>query len=339
MLPGRHYQRAMSQPSLKDRIEAYLERFLDSKTAELRDAEALVALVRGVVRSGGKRIRPSFCYWGYRAAGADDDDRIVAAAASLELLHTFAIVHDDIMDRSDTRRGIPAVHAAHGDAVGILVGDLALTFADASFVGSGFEGREMQRGLAAYLQMRERVIAGQYRDLTAPADITLDHALEIAASKSGNYSVLEPFQIGSLLAGGELQPPSFADEFGHAVGVAFQLRDDILGLFGDPEVTGKSNDADVREGKRHALYALTLAALGPAERAVFVRRWGAPDLSPGEVDDLRRSVESSGARATAEEMLVGLAQRARSALERLDASDEVREALGDLATSVVDRNA
>jgi len=329
----------MSPASLPDRIQDYLDRFLTAKATELREAAALVGLVRGVVESGGKRIRPAFCYWGYRAAGGTDDDRIIAAAASLELLHTFAIVHDDIMDRSDTRRGIAAVHAVHGEGVGILVGDLALTFADAAFVGSGFGGRVMERGLAAYLRMRERVIAGQYRDLTAPADISLEHALEIAASKSGDYSVLEPFQIGSLLADGEVQPPSFAEEFGHAVGVAFQLRDDILGLFGDPEVTGKSNDADVREGKRHALYALTLAALGSEERDRFAARWGAEDLRPQEVDELRSQVESSGARATAEEMLQGLATRARSALDRLEAPDDVRAALAGLATSVIDRNA
>ena len=329
----------MQAPLLRQRIEDYLARFLTAKAEELRDASDLVELIRGVVRSGGKRIRPAFCYWGYRTAGGHDDDRIIAAAASLELLHTFAIVHDDIMDRSDTRRGMPAVHAVHGDAVAILAGDLALTFADAAFIGSGFEGRDMQRGLAAYLKMRERVIAGQYRDLTAPADISLDHALDIAASKSGNYSVLEPFQIGALLGGGELTPPSFAEEFGQAVGLAFQLRDDILGLFGDPDVTGKSIDADVREGKRHALYALTLAALGPPERERFVALWGSDGLTPSEVEDLRMQVESSGARATAEEMLKGLARRARSALDRLEATDEIRGALSELATSVIDRNA
>ena len=329
----------MPSPPLGERTEDFLGRFLTTKAEELHEAADLVELIRGVVDSGGKRIRPAFCYWGYRAAGGEDDERIVAAAASLELLHTFAIVHDDIMDKSDTRRGIPAVHAVHGDAVAILVGDLALTFADAAFLGSGFEGRDMKRGLDAYLRMREHVIAGQYRDLTAPVDISLEQALEIAASKSGNYSVLEPLQIGAWLGGGDVRPPSFIDEFGHGVGVAFQLRDDILGLFGDPEVTGKSNDADVREGKRHALYALTLAALSPAERERFASRWGSSDLSDEEVDELRTQVESSGARATAEEMLQGLAQRARSALDRLEAEVEVRHALSELATSVIDRNA
>lgn len=330
----------MSTSPLKARIDAYLRRFLADKAAELKGAAELVGLVRGVVESGGKRIRPAFCYWGFRTGGGGpDDERIVAAAASLELLHTFAIVHDDIMDRSDTRRGVPAVHAEHGDAVAILVGDLALTFADAAFLGAGFEGRPLQAGLAAYLRMRERVIAGQYRDLTAPADISVEQALEIAAAKSGNYSVLEPFQIGVALSGGSLQPPGFADEFGHAVGVAFQLRDDLLGLFGDPVVTGKSNDADVLEGKRHALYAMTLAALGPTRRDGFMERWGASDLRTDEVDALRAQVEASGARATAEEMIQGLASRARSALDRLEASDEVKGALSDLATSVIDRNA
>ena len=329
----------MPTEALKSRIDAYLDGFLTSKARELQDAAPLVELVRGVVEAGGKRIRPAFCYWGYRAAGGADDERIVAAAASLELLHTFAIVHDDIMDRSDTRRGVAAVHAVHGDAVGILVGDLALTFADAAFVGAGFEGSSMERGFVAYLRMRERVIAGQYRDLTAASDISVEGALEIAAAKSGNYSVLEPFQIGALLSGRSLDPPSFAEEFGHAVGVAFQLRDDLLGLFGDPDVTGKSNDADVHEGKRHALYALTLAALEPPERMRFMERWGAPDLTGEEVDSLRAQVAASGARVTAEEMIQGLAARARSALARLHASDDVKEALSDLATSVIDRNA
>jgi geranylgeranyl diphosphate synthase type I len=329
-------------PSLEDlrrEIDGHLGTFLDTRAAKTNEARPLIDEIRRVIALGGKRLRPSFCYWGYRAAGADHGGEIVRAAASLELLHTFALVHDDIMDASDTRRGRPSTYAQHGLSFALLVGDLALVLADESFMTSGFPPQIMMAAFAAYSRMRQEVIAGQYLDLKTAGDRDVPErtAREIASLKSGRYSVEEPIVIGALLAGA---PASLVDElhaFGRPLGEAFQVRDDVLGLFGDPIETGKPVDSDIRQGKRNVLYARTIQALSGPDRDYLRSRWGAADLSEEEVAHLRSLVETSGARAECEDLVEELRGAAATALEAIDISGEGHAALTRLISLAVDR--
>lgn len=326
-----------SVPTLDDlraRVDRELFRFLAERRRELPDAGPLVDEIERLLRAGGKRIRPAFCYWGFRAAVSHDGGEAERAAASLELLHTFAIVHDDIMDSSEERRGVPTVHTRRGVNVALLVGDLALVLADELFVGSGFEAPDIARAFRPYSRMRQQVIAGQYLDLELESDalVTEERARWVAVLKSGRYSIEEPLAIGATLghAGADLMAGIAA--FGAPLGEAFQLRDDLLGTFGERSRVGKPVDSDIREGKRNVVYAKAVASLPDDERRFLIDRWGGgAGLSTEEVERLRSLVESSGARAATEQLLEGLTRRALGALGRLRVDLETRVALQELA--------
>lgn len=299
----------------------------------------MIEEISALIRAGGKRIRPAFCYWGYRSAGGAHSEAIVRAAASLELLHTFAIVHDDIMDDSDERRGVATVHTNHGLGVAILVGDLALVLADALFMGAGFDPATTLRGFGSYSVMREEVISGQHMDVIAAAriDVTEEHARRIAVLKSGRYSIEKPLVIGAALAGASDPLVEGLSRFGDPLGEAFQMRDDLLGTFGDRVSVGKPVDSDIREGKRHVLYARTRALLEGDDRAWFEARWGAGDLSAAEVDALRDAIHGSGARDEIEGELEARWSEATVALAGVDVDDGARAALEDLGRQAIRR--
>lgn len=307
-------------------------------------AEAAAALVRG----GGKRLRPAFVYWGCVAAGGEPGDAVLRAAGAVELLHAFALVHDDVMDRSDERRGRPAVHRAmsawhaseglRGDAdwfgvgAAILAGDMLFVWADELF-DQAVQGLADGRGArAVFTDLRVEVMAGQYLDLRlaglrAP---TREQILRVALLKSGRYTVTRPLLLGAAVS---QSPRDRALEaalhaYGDAVGVAFQLRDDVLGLFGDPAVTGKGAIGDLREGKRTLLVLRALELAGEPGRAAIEAGLGDADLDEDAAERIRDIVRTSGALAAVErdvqerlaeahEALRSLPEPARGALERL----------------------
>lgn len=333
----------MEADVLKKAFDDELDRFLSTRRALLPEALPMIDELARLLAAGGKRLRPAFCYWGFRAGGGEHDGRIVRAAAALELLHTFAIVHDDIMDSCDTRRGQPTVHAALGLNVAILVGDLALVLADTALAESGFEGPVLAEAQRRYNRMRQEVIAGQFlEDGLASKPVDESIVLRVAELKSGFYSVMEPLSIGLALAGVPMSEQERRFEgllsFGGTIGVAFQLRDDLLGTFGDPETTGKPSDSDMREGKRNLLHARASVLLeGSEEGGFFERRWGGENLTIDEVTRLRSLIESSGARAAIEETLEAMRARALDRLGSLDVGEDVRAALTDLAFAVTER--
>jgi geranylgeranyl diphosphate synthase type I len=284
-------------------------------------------------------LRPAFCYWGYRAASDGSSDEIVRAASALEILHTFAIVHDDVMDAAEQRRWQPTTHSLYGVDVAILVGDLALVLADTALMESGFTSDVLPAAFSVYSRMRREVIAGQYLDLRNATHhaVTVEEARLVARLKSGRYSVAEPLAIGATLAGAgqELVQGLFA--FGEAVGEAFQLVDDLLGTLGDESETGKATDSDIREGKRNVLFALTVDSLSGDVRERLIARWGASDLTDDEVVSLRELVASSEAPGRLRALRDELIDRAIDALQGQDVPDDVKSALLELAERAVAR--
>ncbi|MDQ4024737.1 MAG: polyprenyl synthetase family protein [Actinomycetota bacterium] len=314
---------------------------LERKTEALPEARLLIEEMWRLTAAGGKRLRPAFCYWGFRAGGGTHGSGIVRAASSLELLHTFAIVHDDIMDAADERRGEEAVHARHGVGVGILVGDLALVLADEAFMGAGFPPPVTARAFAAYSRMRQEVIAGQYLDLAyaSRTDITVAEARRVAVLKSGRYTIEEPLAIGAALAGAPDDFLARLAAFGGPLGEAFQLRDDLLGTFGDRSSVGKPVDSDILEGKRNVLYAFAAGSLKGADRDFLTSRWGGSSLAEDEVARLRELVESSGARAATERLLDEQVDEALARLGELGLGTEERAALEELVFLATARRA
>lgn len=338
--------------ALAERVEQAIEEFL-SEHGEAAEERApgvgeLFGELERVVGSGGKRLRPVFCLLGHRAAGGEVGPEALRAAVALELLHTFAIVHDDVMDASSTRRGAPASWAqavsrhdeeglrgdarAFGVSAAILAGDLALILADRALLGSGFPPDRLLGAVRRYDRMRAEVVAGQYLDVLAShrGRAGEEEARRIAGLKSGGYTVEGPLQIGALLGGGDEDLLAALARYGMPLGEAFQLRDDVLGVFGDPAVTGKSGDSDLREGKRTVLVARALAAADPDDRAFLDARLGAPDLGDDEVARIRGVLEESGALGATQALIEDLAGRAREALSDAPIPGDVRDLLADL---------
>ena len=337
---------------LRARIDGALTGFLAAVRRDIAAADPaaapMVEELSRVLGAGGKRIRPLFCYWGYRAAGGSDDhdDAIVRAGAALELLHTFAIVHDDIMDGSPLRRGRAASHLAMGEgrfgsSAAILTGDLAFALADRMLIESGFGTDRLAAAFEWFNKMRLEVIAGQFADLVAAERGEADEhaARRIAALKSGSYTVEKPLAIGAALAGAPAGVIASLTAFGAPLGEAFQIRDDVLGAFGEPAVTGKDAEGDLREGKRTVLVAKARALASPEDRAFLDERLGSPDLSRGDVERLRSVLRSSGGLAGTLALIDELHGQALAALAVAPFDGDVKHALHALAEAVVSRDA
>jgi geranylgeranyl diphosphate synthase type I len=278
---------ALSSHQLRVAVDDELRRFLRDRRGALPGAGLLIDEIERLLDSGGKRIRPAFCYWGHRTSAAGHVEEAVRASASLELLHTFAIVHDDIMDSSEERRSVPTVHVLRGLNVALLVGDLALVLADALFLGAGFPSDRMARAFEWYSRMRQQVIAGQYLDLELSGDpfVTEERARWVAVLKSGRYSIEQPLVIGACLAGADDARVERIRAFGAPLGEAFQLRDDLLGTFGTAPARGSPS---TRIYARANATSSTPRRSRPCRARSGISSWGAG--GPGPASRRPRSI-------------------------------------------------
>ena len=353
---------AWDQATFRAQVQAALEDFLDEQAARLAplgpDAARLLVEARASV-SGGKRFRAAFCYWGFRAvAGASfaesDEAALVRACASLELLHASALIHDDYMDASDTRRGRPATHRGfeaehradewrgdpeqYGASAAILLGDLLLSWSDELLRRCGLPRDRVVAALDVFDRCRSEVITGQFLDVSVQARgvADVDAAMTVLRFKSAKYSIERPLHIGATLAGGTPDQLGQLTAFGLPLGEAFQLRDDLLGVFGDPSATGKPAGDDLVEGKRTVLVALALDG-APAEGAARLDAALGSALSAEQVTELRRIIDDSGAHAQVEQVIGELATTATDALARADLDTRARDVLLQLATAATVR--
>ncbi len=323
------------------------------------DAVLLLSEARAAI-AGGKRLRAAFAYWGFRALSADgepdpDTQRaVVRAAAALELLHASALVHDDFMDASDTRRGRPATHRSfaarhradgwrgdpdqYGAAAAILLGDLLLTWADELLRRCGLPLERVVPALEVLDLCRSEVVAGQFLDVSVQARgrADVDTAMTVLRYKSAKYSIERPLHIGAALAGAGPEQLAALSGYGLPLGEAFQLRDDVLGVFGDPATTGKPAGDDLVEGKRTVLVALALDAAPPAEAELLDALLGSA-LSAEQVSRLRGIIAGSGAAAQVEEVIGQLTERAVAALQRGGFDPHATAVLTELATAATQR--
>ncbi len=349
----------MTAADLRVRLDRALDDFLATAGAPLvqtaPELDAMVAAVRAAVLDGGKRLRPTFCYWGYRATGAPDDERIVTAAAALELLQASALTHDDVIDDSDTRRGAPAAHrrfAARHEAAGwsggadrfglaaaILLGDLALVWADVMLHGSGFAPETIRHAAPAWDAMRTEVMCGQYLDVVEQArgGGSVERALRVARLKSASYTVERPLHLGALLGGGDEPLVRAFTAVGVPLGEAFQMRDDLLGVFGDPEHTGKPAGDDLREGKRTVLVAYAAEAADETQAETLRRHLGDPRLDAAGLAALHDVLTATGAVERVERLIAERTEQALAALETAVVADDARAELRRLAAAVTDR--
>jgi geranylgeranyl diphosphate synthase type I len=364
---------------VRDRVDRALQAFVAQQRGVLLgagdDLRAGADSIAGLL-AGGKRLRPAFCYWGWRGAGGMDGPEIIQAAAALELLHAGALVHDDLMDASDTRRGQPSLHrqfearhagrrwqgsaVAFGMGMAILLGDLLICWTDEMFHASGLPPDALRRGRPVLDRMRTEVFAGQYLDLLGQAagDETVAGALHVVEFKTAKYTIERPLHLGAALAGAGLAGPggppaggaragdggtggalaAAFTAYGLPLGIAFQLRDDILGVFGDPAQTGKPAGDDVREGKRTVLLSIARSRATPGQAQVIDRYLGDPLLDEAGTAEVRAAITGTGAVAECERMIGRHLSEAIAALEDAPMTGEAREALAELAVAATARD-
>jgi len=367
---------------LVDLVQSRLDGFLAEKGAGLAQISPDLAIVDQTARQllgGGKRFRALFCYWGWRSIAALADESwaaadvaeldgpalepIVSVASALEVFHAAALVHDDIMDNSDTRRGRPslhktfeALHAEHGwtgsgrqygDASALLIGDLLLAWSDELFEAGASRARTRDAMVATrseFSLMRTEVTVGQYLDMleeaswrTRPEAELLPRAHRVIVYKSAKYTVEAPLVIGASLAEASLAQLAALRDFGLPLGVAFQLRDDLLGVFGDPAVTGKPAGDDLREGKRTVLVTLARQKLPASALRLFDELLGDDSLDEHQIGMLQTTVRDSGAVEQVERIIARNVEVATAVLVDALLARAARDELGALAETVTTR--
>jgi geranylgeranyl diphosphate synthase type I len=293
----------------------------------------LPGMLAELITTGGKRLRPILAFLGFRAGGGPEgaaaEAELIKLSAALELLHSFALVHDDVMDESTSRRGRPTAHVGmaqvhrelggagrsdrFGESIAVLLGDLAHAEADRLIAECPPEIR------SRWHTMIIELINGQVRDLAGAAGRHRDprQALLVAQLKSGAYTIQRPLELGAAAAGADPAVLAVLSEYGHEVGSAFALRDDVLGVWGDPAVTGKPSGDDLVAGKPTVIIALAEQRL-PRPGRVLLGRIGTSELSTADVGVLQRMIDECGVRAEVETMIDQHIGRALAALHSLD---------------------
>lgn len=359
---------------LLDLIQVELDEFLAARRNEfLEISEDLAPLIdfASSLLAGGKRFRAQFCYWswvGYQDSDHLPDEQslksIVGICAALEMFHAAALVHDDLIDQSDTRRGSPAVHkqfqALHsksmwagsderfGSAAAILVGDLLLNWSSEIFGNALLHSPSQAIEQACrfeFSKMRVEIMAGQYLDVleenagpNRQASEAVSRANKVMLYKTAKYSIEAPLLIGAAFSGADAATRSALGRFAIPLGLAFQLRDDILGVFGNPSVTGKPAGDDLREGKRTVLIGLTRETLAGSVRKIFDEMLSARDLTPEQIAFLQQTIVGSGALRKTEQMIEEIGARSLEALAEITIDPSARDALVELARAVMNRD-
>lgn len=331
-------------------VEARLRSILEAErlrwTEIDADLEAPIEVLTRFVVDGGKRLRPAFCHWAFvGAGGSPDDPTIIDTGAAFELLHAFALAHDDVMDGSSTRRGEPTVHITFegdhrvngwngesrrfGEGVAILVGDLAEVYADRLMATAPRDA------FAIWNELKIELNIGQFLDVLGAArgGVDLETARRIVRYKSGKYTIERPLHVGAALAGrlNELEEP--LSRYGEPLGEAFQLRDDILGTFGDSARTGKPVGDDLREGKPTPMLAIALERATSDQRKIL-SRIGSIDLTLDEIRAIQSVFTETNALSAIEATITQLTAQAIAAIESISLTEESRGALSDLAIYV-----
>ncbi|MBI9000873.1 polyprenyl synthetase family protein [Corynebacterium sp. CCM 9185] len=338
-------------------VQGHLAAFFAARKETLTGIDDHVAQATGLleefVLGGGKRIRPLFAWVGWLGTESTDEDpdAILEAVSALELIQACALIHDDIIDSSDTRRGRPTVHrtveklhrnagwAGDSDHFGLstatLLGDLALAWSDEMLLGADLPSRRLRAAMEPWWAMRTEVIAGQMLDIYVESsrDERIEVAEKINRYKSAAYTIERPLHLGAVLGGASPELISAYLGFGHDIGIAFQLRDDLLGVFGDPEITGKPAGDDLREGKRTVLVAEALRHLDAHDPvgAEQLRDGIGTVTSPAEISALTDLVRSTGAADKVEKRISELTVSGLAKLDAVEISPTVRSMLHDLA--------
>lgn len=340
-------------------IEEELASFLRLKASDFKDEKRrrVIDEIARFTLGGGKRIRPSLMILGYAGSKGIVDGRIVKASISIELVHSYLLIHDDVMDRDEVRRNRPTVwrvfrdghsevygreDATHyGYSMAIIAGDLSAAYAVQALLRSGFEYDVVLEAIELMQDIIEKTGYGQILDMTLEKEhlstIKEEDVLEVHKLKTAMYTIDGPLRMGGILARADKELLNAYSKYAIPVGIAFQLQDDILGVFGDESVVGKPVDSDIREGKRTLLVVKAWERAGPEQRKILERTLGNRLASKEDVERVREIIRSTGTLDYVRELALKLAEEGSSALDEADISSDAKEVLKDLAKLVIER--
>lgn len=351
--------------AFRNRVSAEIDGFLAAMTSRLEPVSPTLTMltkVAGNLASGGKRLRPAYAYWGYVAATGQTEvpAALWPAISAIELLHVGVLVHDDVLDDADTRRGRPAAHrqfeawhlrsggqgdsAEFGRAMAVLLGDQLLVWSGELAETSGLDAEAWRRARGFWHAARTEVNSGQVLDVcaqfrvgSAPGASAEQLATQVLEEKTARYTVQRPLQFGAAAGAASAEVLDALGRYGLALGRAFQLRDDLLGVFADESETGKPTAGDLREGKRTVLMARVLDAVRPADRVQLEQLLGTAGLTAAQVDDARKLIQASGVVEGIEQAIADDHAAALSALAGVPIHEAGHTALVELARRSVSR--
>lgn len=343
----------------KKKIDNEIETFLNEKILKLSKKDAWVAegmeYVKKMVLTGGKRIRPSLVYWGYRCSGGQDEEKILKACVGIELVHIFLLIHDDIIDRSQKRHGIETVNIwaegkgkkmfENGDrrrfgySMGMIFGDTVYAWAIQAIIEARLDSEKTLEAINYLQEIVETTIVGESQDVVIEykKEVSEEEVIEMCKNKTAKYTFEGPLRLGGILAGASDKVLNSFSEYGIPIGIAFQIQDDILGVFGSEEKMGKSAASDIEEGKKTILTTFVFSDKNILHREKMEAILGKKDLSGEEINEFQQIIMDSGALKNAKLRSLEYAKESKKALEKSDILNEGKEFLGGLADYIINR--
>ncbi|MCX5999867.1 MAG: polyprenyl synthetase family protein [Chloroflexi bacterium] len=361
---GRIERAKHSLEEFRLRVNDALEKYVGEKASALKKVDALGeeagSLMENFILRGGKRIRAAFTYYGYRAVGGDEEDHILLPSASIEILHSFFLIHDDIIDKSDLRRGLPTIHEEYksrynkrgllagldesdkthfGSSMAIMVGDICFSLAYEALVDSEFEPGRVLEALRTMHEVLRFTGVGEMQDIVEATarKATEEQVLRMNYLKTAKYTVEGPLHLGAVLHG---TTPDVLDAFSKyavPVGIAFQIHDDVLGVFGTEEDMGKPIGSDIREGKQTLLTIRAFDGASPSQKVRLEALMCNPAVTEADVAEVRRIIEDTGALDYSRAKELALVEEGKRAISRADIREDVRDILLGMADIMIER--
>jgi len=343
----------------KQKVDPELENFFQKVITENKKIDINIAgaidYVRQITLAGGKRARAAFMYFGYLAAGGKDKNAITKASISIELIHSFLLIHDDIIDQDNLRHGITTTHihydkmakkffknknAAHfGNSMAIVVGDMINTLGNRALLESKFPPDRIAQA-AQYLQrIIFMTIVGETEDILIEnrGQATEKEILQMYRNKTAKYTIEGPLHLGAILAGANTKFLQVLSNYAIPAGIAFQIQDDILGVFGTKSKTGKPVDSDIRQGKQTILVAIALEKANQKQKAILKRCLGNNNLSAEDLADFKKVITDTGSLKYAQTMAAKLIVKAKTEITKLKIPKESKEFLINIADYMLNR--
>jgi geranylgeranyl diphosphate synthase, type I len=340
-------------------VDRKLAEYFSQKLREMSkvgvSAKDAVKSIQYLTLAGGKRLRAAFMYWGYIGAGGKEIDKIIEASMSIELTHIFLLIHDDIIDRDDFRHGVSAIHkkyenlarrfykkvdAKHfGDSMAIITGDMAAAFGNEIIFNSKFKPEIILKALDKLQDIVTVTVSGEIFDvvLEAKGKALEKEVLEVHENKTAKYTVEGPLHLGAMLAGANDDMLKALSDYAIPVGIAFQVQDDILGVFGNERKLGKPVCSDLREGKQTLLIVKALEKGNSRQKKLIQKLLGNKNITDEEIEQFRQVVRDTGSFEYSRKLAEKLVMKGKKALEKAEISKEAKDFMVGIADYIVNR--